>query len=174
MGGLILSAILLLTLPFNVSAQAAEAFAGTPEGFEGLMELIIGASQETQMEMMESIRPDWEDYAVVFEDEGFAKKVFRFHRRLWKESGMVVRPLLEDQTELIYWIATQSALLEYSGEARNFPGGYREIAPYLNPELTYVRCKFVAPGRRLGSAYDMWVFVNGNWRLFPRPWAILF
>ncbi len=148
------------------------AFAPTREGVEQMLTFVLNASEEEQRMLTDSLIPTEADYEAVFFPL-YRKKVYKFHKRLRRIADIYVHPLLEDQTEYVLWSATTEDLQAYSGEARYFPGGYREFAPYFKPALTFYRFKFIQPGMKLGSAYDILVFVNGKWRLFHRPWAVL-
>ncbi len=147
-------------------------FSGNRQGVEQMLQFILQADESQQRILTDSLRPEEVDCEAVFFPL-YRKKVYRFHKRLYRIADIYVHPLLENQTEYLLWSATTEELMEYTGEARFFPGGYREIAPYLKPELTFYRFKFVQPGMRLGSAYDVLVYVNGKWRLFHRPWAVM-
>jgi hypothetical protein len=39
--------------------------------------------------------------------------------------------------------------------------------------LKIYRFKFVEPGKDLGMAFDGLIYVNGHWRIFPKPWRAL-
>ena len=36
--------------------------------------------------------------------------------------------------------------------------------------MTLFRFKFVKAGETIGMAFDGLAFVNGHWRIFPKPW----
>jgi len=142
------------------------------EGVEQMLQFVLQADEEQQRMLTDSLWPKEADYEAVFFPL-YRKKIYRFHKRLRRIADIYIHPLLEDQTEYLLWSATTEELMEYTGAARFFPGGYREFAPYFKPELTFYRFKFVQPGMKLGSAYDVLVYVNGKWRLFHRPWAVM-
>lgn len=155
-------------------AQFDEAYSFGPgeSGVEEILTFVLNADKEELVELTRVLQPEKSEYAAVFTPP-FDKRVWRFHRRLRRYSDIIVHPLLRKQTEYLYWSATTEELQNYVGGARNFPGGYREVASYLRPELTFYRFKFVEPGHKLGSAYDVLVYVKGHWRIFHRPWAVL-
>ena len=77
------------------------------------------------------------------------------------------------QTELLLSSATSEELQKWTGNAKDqFPGGYEKIGPSIADGFTFYRFKFVAPGAKLGMAFDGLVHVNGHWRLFPKPYRV--
>ncbi|MCB0839355.1 MAG: hypothetical protein KDD99_21940 [Bacteroidetes bacterium] len=165
---------LLIFFPFFSLAQNnVPEFPGTREGAQELLTYIIQATHKQRVELTKSMVPSLEDCEAVFDDR-VAKKVFRYERKLNRQIKIIIRPLLKDQTDLLLWSATTEEMVDYVGEAKYFPGGYKELAQYLRPNQTVYRFKFIQPGRYLGSAYDMMVYVNGNWKMIHRPWAVLF
>jgi hypothetical protein len=169
---------LILAMPLWLSFSAIPleekfAFPAGEEGAQQMLEFVLQANDKERAELSLFLRPEKGDCEAIF-DETYARKIFRYQKRLEKLAGIVVRPLLEDQTEYLLWETTPEELIDYTGEARNFPGGYREMAQFMPDELPVYRFKFVQPGHRLGSAYDMLVHINGKWRLIHRPWVVLF
>ncbi|MEO0471352.1 MAG: hypothetical protein AAF206_17110 [Bacteroidota bacterium] len=147
-----------------------------PPGEDGLREMlmyVLEADEEERRELTEALVPDLSDCEAVF-DGKYGKKIFKYQTRLSKIADIVLQPLLEEQTQILIWGSNTEELLAYQGEARDFQGGYRELAPYIKAEQTFFRAKFVEPGHKLGSSYDLFVHVNGHWTLIHRPWAVLF
>jgi hypothetical protein len=99
-------------------------------------------------------------------------RLLRFHKKWKRYVDPIIKPVLNSQTTYQIWETTPAELLRYEGEARNFPGGYREIADQFLPGVRLYRFKYLKPGSRLGSAYDVFVYVKGRWRVFPRPWTV--
>lgn len=143
------------------------------EGVEEMLTFILEASNKERKALSAWLRPDLESCEAVFDDR-IASKVYKYQKRLKREVNLVIRPLLKDQTEYLLWGANQEAIASYSStDARSFPGGYRELADYMNPNYEFFRFKFVQPGRKLGSAYDVLVYVNGKWCMIHRPWVVI-
>lgn len=171
--------VLLISLGFLWPAFGQKESARTyefPPGREGAMqilEFLLYADEEERIDLSVQLRPDREDCDAVFTEE-YARKVYRYQQRINKMARIVVQPLMEGQTDILLWEATTQDLIDYQGEARFFPGGYKEIAQYLQPDFTFYRFKFIEPGHKLGSAYDMLVYVNNHWRLIHRPWVVMF
>jgi hypothetical protein len=117
------------------------------------------------------LRPQGADYKAVFSGE-LARKAEAEYGKAW-EGGKLVIARKDEQTELKVFSATTEELQAGSGEAREFPGGYRKIAPQLGKGLRFYRFKFVKPGESAGMAYDGLVFVNGHWAFFPKPFRLV-
>jgi len=143
------------------------------KGVEEMLQFILTASNKERKALSAWLRPELKDCEAVF-DERIANRVYKYQRRLKREVNLVIRPLLQDQTEYVFWGANQEAISNYtSAEARNFPGGYRELADYMHPDFEFYRFKFIQPGRKLGSAYDVLVYVNDKWCIIHRPWVVI-
>ena len=163
----------LLPAPYlQAQAGGAHQFEPGEAGVKQMLEFVLEADKKELVELTRSLQPDKADYAAVFVPP-YDKKVWRFHRRLRRYADIIVHPILRGQTDYVMWRATTDELQAYTGEARNFPGGFREMAAHLQPDLTFYRFKFIEPGHKLGSAYDALVYVNGHWRIFHRPWSVL-
>lgn len=148
-------------------------FPGDRKGAQDLLTYILNASLEDQVALTKELRPLMEDCEAIFEDP-FAKRIYKYQKKLTRQTRIVIRPLLQDQTEYLLWSATTEELIDYQGEAKFFPGGYKELASYMKPGVTFYRFKFIQPGRKLGSAYDLLVYINGEWRMIHRAWSVLF
>ncbi len=147
-----------------------------PPGEQGLQEIlnfVLHADPAERQALSEYLQPDEAVCEAVF-DATYATEIYRYQRRLQKLTRIVVQPLMKEQTSYLLWSATTEELQDYTGEARYFPGGYHEIAIFMNPGITFYRIKFVQPGRKLGSAYDVLVYANDKWNLIHRPWVVLF
>jgi hypothetical protein len=69
--------------------------------------------------------------------------------------------------------ATTAGLLAGDAVLSDFPGGYKDILPYMIGDHPIVRFKFITSGETLGLAFDGLVFVNDRWVLMPKPWRYL-
>jgi cytochrome c556 len=117
--------------------------------------------------LTKELRPASEDYAKVFTAD-FAKKLEASQKSLW-DSAPVIGPK-EGQTALTVAKATTEDFQKGTAAAKEFPGGYAKIGDKLQPDVTLFRFKFVKPGETSGMAFDGLAFVNGHWRIFPKPW----
>ncbi|TAE47886.1 MAG: hypothetical protein EAZ89_16590 [Bacteroidetes bacterium] len=138
-----------------------------------MLAYVLKADHKERIALTEQLKPTEEDCMTLF-SAVLGEKVYRYQKKLDRQARIIVRPLLSEQTDILLWSATVEELRTMTGDARCFPGGYHEIAEDMAAGYTLYRFKFVQPGRSLGSAYDMLVFVNGHWRLIHRPWAVLF
>ena len=144
-----------------------------PAGDVGARALLndILTSPDRAAELSNALRPTTSDYAAVFSDPAFATRAEETYRRAWDDRAIVVRPEA-GQTELRLFSATSEDLQAWNEAAREFPGGYKEVATAFNAGLTIYCFKFVKPAKRLGMAFNGLIHVNGHWRLFPKPWRI--
>jgi hypothetical protein len=164
--------LILFHLGFSQKPPLPEEFPPTEAGVEQMLQYLLKANQKERRALTQELRPSREDCELLF-DNWVAKKVYRYQRKLQRQTRITVQPLLKSQTEILLWQASAADLSTYQGEARFFPGGYHELATYLKPGYVFYRFKFVQPGRKLGSAYDVLVHVDGHWRLIHRPWTVL-
>ncbi len=148
-------------------------FSGDKAGLIRLLDTLSKMDYRTRIKYTRQMRPLRGDYEVVFQNKEFANKIYQYHKKVFNGGGVVIQPNLKGQSEILLWQASREELSKYIHEAVYFPGGYREIAQELNPELIYYRFKYVKPGKNTGSAYDMLVYVSGTWRFFPRPWSAI-
>lgn len=118
--------------------------------------------------LSKELRPTAADYAAVYEAD-FAKKLEALYTPAW-DAGVLILAPKEGQTELLLASATSADLKAWNKAAQEFPGGYRQIADKLKDGVTLYRFKFVKPGETIGMAFDGLVYVNGHWRIIPKPW----
>jgi len=143
-------------------------------GLDSMLHFVLETDEETRQALTDCLFPSLDDCQRLFYDPKLGRKVYRYQRQIRRTTSLVLGPRLKGQTQLLVWEATPEDLEVYQGEARYFPGGYHELADAFQPDLTFYRFKFVEPGRKLGSAYDIMVYLDGHWRLIHRPWVVLF
>lgn len=142
-------------------------FPGTAEGAKALLAKLVAPESEG-IGLSGELEPTSADYAAVFMGPT-AKKAEAAYKGAWA-SGAIQVKAKAGQTEIKLFSATTEELQTNAGESAQFPGGYSGVAGLLQPGLTFYRFKFTEPGNDLGMAYDGLVYVNGHWRLFPKPW----
>ena len=120
--------------------------------------------------LTKKVIPQAGDYEKVFEAE-LATKAKPHYEKMFSDPNGKIAPK-DGQTELLIWSATTEELRAGTGDAGQFPGGYKEGAANLKPGVTWYRFKFVTPGSTIGMAYDGLTYVNGHWALFPKPWRL--
>ncbi len=163
-----------LVFPFAFGAckkEGAAGFPGTEEGAKQLLAEFLKPGTD-HGKLSASLKPTSADYAAVFATKEMATKAETVYAQLWTVVEKDPIKPKEGQTELKVWKATTDELKAGTGEAGNFPGGYKSAAPHLKSGLTVYRWKFVKPGETLGMAYDGLYHVNGHWVLMPKPWRI--
>lgn len=115
------------------------------------------------------LRPSKADYEAVFE-KPFAATLEGMYDAPWKSGKMIIagKP---GQSEVLLRKVSSAELRKWSEQASSvMPGGYKRIASDFKPGQTIYTFKFVEPGKSLGMAYDGLVYVNGQWRIFPKAW----
>jgi hypothetical protein len=144
-------------------------FPGTEEGARALLGSFL-KSDADRPSMTRSLRPSTEDYQAIFDGEAVTEARAKYEEQ-WSQDAYVIE-IKEGQTELQFWKATTEELRDWTGDAHQFPGGYRKVADKLKPGLTFYRFKFVKPGDKHGMTYDGLVFVNDHWVLVSKPYRI--
>jgi hypothetical protein len=163
-------ALLCAAITFTVRPLAAETFPGTDDGAKKLADAFLkpGADCAT---LSKQLRPTAADYAAVFEGD-FGTKVAAAWDPAWDAGKMVMAPK-PGQTEVKISSATTEELKAGTGNAGELAGGWKEAAAKMKPGLKVYRFHFLEPGKDAGMSFDGLIYVNGNWRVFPKPWRAL-
>ena len=161
---------LVFGLGLSAFANAAETFPGTEAGATSLLKEFLKPGAD-HAALSKQLRPTTADYAAVFDADSSAK-VAAVYGPAWDGGQMVVAPK-PGQSEVKVFSATSDEMKSWSGNAAEFAGGWKDVAPKLKPGLKIYRFKFVEPGKDLGMAFDGLIYVSGNWRIFPKPWRAL-
>ncbi len=148
----------------------AKSYPGTEDGAKALLAEFIkpGADHAT---LSKALRPAKGDYDSVFTSD-LAAKADAVYSPAWDGGQMVIAPKA-GQTEVKLGSATSDELKSWTGGAAEFPGGWKDVGAQLKPGVTFYRFKFVEAGQDLGMAYDGLAYVNGSWRIFPKPWRAM-
>ncbi|MBI3074109.1 MAG: hypothetical protein HYY84_18525 [Deltaproteobacteria bacterium] len=142
-------------------------FPGTADGAKALLGEFLKPNSD-RPGLTRALKPTAADYSAVFEGDA-ATKAATAYEKLWNDPRAVIGADPAN-TELLMWAAKTDELKSWTGEANNFPGGYKNVAQHFKAGLTVYRWKYVKPGEKLGMAYDGLVHVNGRWAWFPKPW----
>ena len=150
--------------------EIALVLQGNEEGAEALLKQFV-APDADHLSLTRSLRPTSADYRALF-DEEFAAKIEEAHAKDWDSGKAVIKPK-DNQTEIKVWGATGAELAKGTGNAKEFPSGYKKVGKYLAADAKFFRFKFVEAGKDTGTAYDGLAFVNGRWVIVPKPWKVL-
>ena len=152
------------------ASSARSAHPGTDDGAKALLAEFVKPGAD-HAALSKALRPSKADYDAVFMPE-LAAKADTVYGPAWDGGQMVVAPK-EGQTQVLTSSATSEELKGWTGGAAEFPGGWKDVGAQLKPGVKFYRFKFVEPGKDLGMAYDGLAYVNGNWRIFPKPWRVV-
>lgn len=139
-----------------------------PGSYEDVKTLLRGFLQPgaDRAAMTNKLRPAKAEYDAVFEPE-LANKLEALRTPEWN-AGIAFIPLSGDDGG---FTMDRSTTDELKG-----PGGlwgYKQVADKLKPGLTVYEVTFIGFGSSESKTVDGLVHVNGNWRLFPKPWQAL-
>lgn len=120
--------------------------------------------------IVKALRPRDEDYTRVF--IGHAAEAARTgYAALWSAPPpSLAKP---GQTQVIAFPCDAGSLRTHSEFSAQFPGGYKQIAGFLAPELVWLVFKTVVPGQTTGMSFDGLVYLDDHWAFFPKPWRVL-
>jgi uncharacterized caspase-like protein len=152
------------------SVTPAAKYPGTQNGAQALLAEFVKPGAD-RVALSNALRPTRADYDAVFMSE-LAATADSVYGQAWDSGQMVVAPK-EGQTQVLIFSATSEELKSWTGGSAEFPGGWKNVGAQLKPGVRFYRFKFVVPGESLGMAYDGLTFVNGHWRIFPKPWRLL-
>lgn len=152
------------------ATSSAKSYPGTEEGAKAMLAEFVKPGAD-HAALSKTLRPTKADYDAVFTPE-LAAKADAVYGPAWDGGQLVVAPKA-GQTEVLVFSATSDELQSGSGGAAQFPGGWQQVGAQLKPGVKFYAFKFVEPGKDLGMAYDGLAHVNGNWRIFPKPWRVM-
>lgn len=162
---------LALGLAFSGSGLAAETFPGTEAGATSLLKEFVKPGAD-HAALSKPLRPTAADYSAVFEPDA-AVKVAAMYDPIWDSGKLIIAPN-PGQTEVKVSSGTTDELKSWTGAAATeFPGGWKQIGPKMKPGFKIYRFKFLEPGKTAGVTYDGLIYVNGNWRIFPKAWRAM-
>ena len=150
--------------------SAAAVLQGNEEGARALLAQFV-ASNADHAALTRSLRPTSSDYKSLFDAQA-AAKIEAAQAKDWDSNKAVIKPK-PGQTEVKVWGATGADLAKGTGNAKEFPAGYKKVAKHLAPSVLFFRFKFVEAGKETGTAYDGLAFVNGHWVIAPKPWRAM-
>lgn len=119
---------------------------------------------------IESLRPRPGDAAKAFAPE-FATAAGDVYAALWASPPRITS--MPSDSSLQLNIAPAGMLAEDNELSWRFPGGYRAIAPLLDPHRVWVAWKYIPRGKDAGMAYDGLVWLDDHWAWYPKPYRAL-
>jgi hypothetical protein len=153
-----------------VAAGTAEAADRSAEA-RALLQAFVRPGADA-VALSQQLRPAKADYDAVFLPDASARLQSAYDPA-WSSGSLVLKGK-PGQTSVLVWSATAEDIKAWRPAARDrFPGGYQKVAPHLRPGVTLYSFKFVEPGETLGMAFDGLAYVNGRWRIFPKPFRVL-
>lgn len=161
---------LILFLSFHGAKAQMPVFSSGEHGLENICRYVLKADYKDRKKLTSSLMPDFEDCKSAFSEEK-AKDIYRFIKRINQRHILVMMPEYPQQSQVNIHKAQQADFEAYEGVAQFFPGGYKEMAKYLKPGITYYQIRFVEPGHTNGTNFDLLAYVNDHWCLFLSPWV---
>jgi hypothetical protein len=118
-------------------------------------------------------QPSLADCREVFSDEYFlmVHHIYSMFYFSMLASDKKTNDKLRDKE--IYRCKT-SNLREIESKNHNLPGGMSEIVAALRPgKLQYHSVSFTKREEERGITFNIWIFLNGRWVFFPKPWQLI-
>lgn len=116
------------------------------------------------------MKPRDEDFTRVFRPS-LLHAAETLYAAMWAHPPPLLgRP---EQTRLWIRAALTEDFVEWNRRGAEFPGGYRKLAPGLQPGVVWVAWKFVAPGETTGLSFDGMVLLDDRFVWFPQPWRLV-
>lgn len=120
---------------------------------------------------IESMRPRSDDYPRVFHPEIVAASRAAYEM-LWSTPPRVERLTVGELKLRVD--AAPAAMLRNQNELSNrFPGGYRALAPHLQPNRIWFVWRYLRAGNTVGMRYDGVVHLDNRWVWFPKPYRVI-
>lgn len=166
-----MSFVLLTGCGGGLGGSTTSKFPGTKDGARALLSEFMKPGTDTK-KLTAELRPSKEDYRAFYKEEATAERAEKFFEPLWSGGSAVVAPK-EGQSELKLYSATPEEMNADVPDTTEMPASLLALADDLKPGVTVYTFKFVKPGETSGMAFEGLAHVNGNWRLFPKPWRFM-
>lgn len=132
--------------------------------------LLLALAQDPDGDVLQALRPRAADHALAFVPSAAQAAATAF-AAVWQQPP---RPARAPAGARIQCHAAPAGMLASDNAlSRPFPGGYRALAPLLQPQRVWLAWKLIAPGRDAGMAYDGLVWLDDHWAWFPKPYRVL-
>jgi hypothetical protein len=117
-----------------------------------------------------ALRPRAEDYALIFLPE-VAEILQQSYDELWREPPRIAS--LSPDT-VLHVEGCPAWMFGSDNElSRHFPGGYRALAPYLQPNRVWFVWRYLETGKSSGIRYDGLVRIDDRQVWLPKPYRVL-
>jgi hypothetical protein len=122
-------------------------------------------------EMVQAWKPQPDDWERVFMPEA-AEKARIAYKPLWvSPPPPMPRP---GQSIVRVRVADAADFSAGNARAKEFPGGFTNIASSLVPGNIWVAWEYLAPGEQAGMSFNGLVYMpDGRFVWFPKPWKFI-
>lgn len=158
-----------LTVLDIVNRSATPTGPGSESDARAFLERFL-APDADRVAMTAALKPTPQEIAQVYR-EPLASALVAQYDALFTP-GAAIGPKPEQDSVLVIRTLTDE-LIAGAPVLSDFPGGYGDVTGLMQPGVPIVRFKFTRTGESLGMAFDGLVFVNGAWKLMPKPWRAL-
>ena len=150
----------------RVAVARLEGLHAATQVAAGALPMLAALASPGGAELLASFQPQPTDYALVFDAE-IASQVRVAMSELWRSPPRINPGAEYSEIEVT---AAPAGMFRTNNELSwKFPQGYREIAGWLEPRLTWLRWRYRRPGQQSGVSYDGLVWMGSRWVWFPKP-----
>jgi hypothetical protein len=157
-------------------APPADAEATALALAESLTPLVLPVLQAIAMDSdgnaIRELRPRDGDYALAFTGEAVAAAHAHYAEEWPRQLAAPAGPSVDPHWRIEAHLAPAGLLAADNALSRPFPGGYRQIAPWLDPRRIWVCWRYLPPGAGAGIAMNGLVWLDDHWAWFPKPFRV--
>jgi hypothetical protein len=143
---------------------------------EALTPLVLPFLQSIAMDQdgsaIRELLPRDGDYALVFTGEAVAAAREHYGTEWPRQLAEWRGPSADPDWRIEAHLAPAGMLASSNALSRPFPGGYRQIAHWLDPRRVWVCWKYLPPGETAGIAMNGLVWIDDHWAWFPKPYRL--
>jgi hypothetical protein len=154
----------------SAEAPVRLTFPGTAEGAAAVVREMVKPGGYA-ISVFRSLRPDPEDYAVVFTPD-VAAGVRTELDPIFDLNNMSMK-MGPELTELQIVGVRPEELRAGTGQAALCPSAWKWASRHMKPGVVMYCFKLVKPGESEGQARDGLIYVNGHWAIFPKPFQAM-
>jgi hypothetical protein len=162
--------LILFLVCIGLSSEAISSDLGNSDA--DALGLLLQFHTGDTVALTKDLIPTSEDYKAAYK-EPFAQQLEASQKSMFSTKNLAIGPK-DGQSEVLLWCVDSQEVIDRSPSVRDhFPGGYGQVAEHIKPGNRICRFKFVKPGETSGMAFDGLIYVNGNWKIMPKPWRAL-